>query len=119
MGKTPAQRKSLTSVRSSPLAGDKLMEVDGDADMTPDNLVELKDEILNNLRSDKAADRECGALLFANLLDSNKRGLESWVNRDDEGAAKKTHLGDMARTLAPLLLDEKPSVRAAVAEALR
>lgn len=126
MGKVPGQKRVLGSARNSPLAavGDAMKSIElasgGNSELTTDNLLELKDEIMSNLQSDKSAAKECGAILFANLLQANKRMIGNWTeNANDEVSIKKSHFGDITRTLAPLLLDDKPSVRVATAEALR
>ncbi|KAI1292842.1 hypothetical protein HDE_06806 [Halotydeus destructor] len=121
MGKIPTPRKGLRNTRASPLdAGDPVVENGENEDPFSGHEVgEMKNQIMNNLFSTKASDRERGALLFANLLQTNKDAVDAWFEKcSDVAAVKKSHLGDITRTLAPLLLDPKPSVRVAVAEAL-
>lgn len=116
MGKIPVQKRTLSHARRAPFVKrDENGEV---VDLTsPANLIELKGEIMKNLQSSKPSAREYGAVLFANLLQANRR-----LFRDEaltESDIKRTHVGDIARTLTPLLLDAQSSVRVAAADALR
>ena len=131
MGKTPTKRRTALKARKSPVDVSSVDEngqpfVKSEPDLTPSKLVEIKEETMALLQSDKATDREAGALQFATMLRINRNLLttEDVIDEvtkstsDQLNQTVKGHLGDICRTIAPLLLDEKPYVRAAAAEAL-
>ena len=136
MGKTPPNRRTPLKARKSPVDVSNVDEngkpfVNLEPDLTPSKLVEIKEETMALLQSDKATDREAGALQFATMLRINRTLLTTDEDVAADGTKRtnsttnnqlnqtvKSHLGDICRTIAPLLLDEKPFVRAAAAEAL-
>lgn len=122
MGKTPTPKRH--GARPKPFVdakrGEMSAPVDADDGLaSAASLHELKDEIMTNLQSAKPAERECGARLFANLLQANKKAFQDEDMMKNDALLKKSHVGDLTRTLAPLLLDRVTSVRLATADALR
>jgi hypothetical protein len=131
MGKVPTPRRSIGRVSSNIIENKHHVQdhanLVGDNNLTSDNLLRFKEEILDSLSSIQTSKKEYGAILLTNVIFSNKKRLEDYLEGKQTlgNQSPRTSsldvlsvFGDITRSLCPLLVDPEISVRSSASESL-